>query len=145
MADAAPTPDLARKEARRHANGLLRFGAIGVCNVATEFAVFALLIASGLAPIAANAGGFLCANAQSYVANATFTFRSNGKGAPLSLRAYARFFAAHCASLGVSTTCLLALGPAIGLFEAKALAVGVSFLLNYAMSSAFVFRRENAG
>lgn len=145
MADLAPSPAVARKEAARHAGGLLRFGAVGVFNVATEFTVFGLLIGAGVAPLAANACGFLCANGQSYLANASFTFRENGRGAPLSLRAYARFFAAHCAALGVSTTFLIALGPMIGLFEAKALAVGVSFLLNYAMSAAFVFGRDGTG
>lgn len=144
MADLTQAPGLARKDLARHANGLMKFGAVGVFNVATEFTVFGLLIAAGIAPLAANACGFLCANGQSYLANASFTFRENGKGAPLSFRAYARFFAAHCAALGVSTTFLIALGPAIGLFEAKALAVGVSFLLNYAMSALFVFGRETS-
>lgn len=142
MVDLTPPPALARKDLGRHTNGLLRFGAVGVFNVATEFTVFGALIAAGVTPLAANALGFLCANGQSYLANASFTFRENGRPAPLSLGAYARFFAAHCAALGVSTTFLIVLGPALGLFEAKALAVGVSFLLNYAMSAAFVFGRE---
>jgi len=136
MADHAPSPVIGR-----HAGGLMRFGAVGVFNVATEFTVFGILIAAGIAPLAANACGFLCANAQSYLANACFTFRSNGKPASLSAHGYARFFAAHCAALGVSTTALLALGPVIGNFEAKALAVAVSFLINYAMSALFVFGR----
>ncbi len=144
MVDLTPSPVAAHKDLARHANGLFRFGAVGVFNVATEFTVFGLLIAAGVTPLAANACGFLCANGQSYLANASFTFRADGKGAPLSWRAYARFFAAHCAALGVSTTFLIALGPAIGLFEAKALAVGVSFLLNYAMSAAFVFGRTSS-
>ncbi len=134
---------MARNDALRHANGLLRFGAVGAFNVATEFTVFGLLIALGVTPLIANAFGFFCANGQSYLANASFTFRANGRGAPLSLCAYGRFFAAHCAALGVSSSFLIVLGPAIGLFEAKALAVGVSFLLNYAMSAAFVFGRNN--
>lgn len=144
MAEPALSPVIARINAAHHANGLLRFGAVGVFNVATEFTVFGLLIAAGVTPLAANACGFVCANGQSYLANARFTFRENGKGAPLSFRAYARFFAAHCAALAVSTAFLIALGPAIGLFEAKALAVGVSFVLNYAMSAAFVFGREGS-
>jgi putative flippase GtrA len=141
MVDLIEAPGVSRKDFARHAAGLAKFGAVGVLNVATEFTVFGLMVAAGVTPLAANACGFLCANGQSYLANASFTFRENGKGAPLSFRAYARFFAAHCAALGVSTTSLIALGPAIGLFEAKALAVGVSFLLNYAMSAAFVFGR----
>lgn len=141
MVDLTP-PAVSRNDVARHANGLLRFGAVGAFNVATEFTLFGLLIGAGVAPLAANACGFFCANGQSYLANASFTFRENGERAPLSLRAYARFFAAHCAALGVSTTFLIAFGPAIGLIEAKALAVGVSFLLNYAMSAIFVFGRE---
>ncbi len=140
MADIAPSPLIAR-----HAGGLLRFGAVGVFNVATEFTIFGFLIAAGVTPLAANACGFLCANGQSYLANASFTFRSNGKPAPLSMPAYGRFLAAHCAALGVSTTFLVLLGPAIGLFEAKAAAVAASFLLNYAMSAAFVFGPRGGG
>jgi len=137
MADHAPPPVLAR-----HAGGIARFGAVGVFNVATEFTVFGLLVAAGVMPLTANACGFLCANGQSYLANACFTFRSNGRPATLSLRAYGRFFAAHCAALGVSTTALLSLGPVIGLFEAKAVAVVASFLINYVMSALFVFGHE---
>ena len=35
-------------DAARHATGLLRFGAVGVFNVATEFTLFGLLIAAGV-------------------------------------------------------------------------------------------------
>ena len=139
MADPA-SPPLSARTLARHARGLARFGAVGVFNVATEFTVFGLLIAAGAAPLAANALGFLRANTQSYLVNAHFTFRTNGKGAPLSLRAYARFLAAHCVALGVSSAFLVFLGPVIGLFEAKALAVAVCFVMNYAASAALVFR-----
>jgi putative flippase GtrA len=144
MAELTPPTAGARRHIMRHVRGLMRFGTVGVFNVATEFTVFGLLIAAGAAPLAANAAGFLCANSQSYLVNARFTFRENGKGAPLSLGAYARFFAAHSASLGVSTMFLVALGPAIGLFQAKTLAVGVCFLFNYLISAFFIFGRESA-
>ncbi|MDZ7626816.1 MAG: GtrA family protein [Parvularculaceae bacterium] len=139
MVDLAPGVTEPPRAITDHAGGLARFGAVGVFNVATEFTVFGLLIAAGLVPVAANAIGFLCANAQSYIVNARFTFRVNGAPSPLSLSTYGRFLAAHCAALVVSTTFLVLLGPAIGLFQAKAAAVLVSFLLNYAMSARFVF------
>lgn len=141
MVDLAPTQGEAPALAT-HARGLARFGAVGVFNVATEFTVFGLLISAGLIPVAANAIGFLCANSQSYIVNARFTFRTEGVPSPLTLSNYGRFLAAHCAALGVSTTFLVSLGPAIGLFQAKAAAVAACFLLNYTMSAFFVFGRD---
>ncbi len=124
---------------RRHTPALARFGMVGVGNTVTEFGVFAALIHFGLAPVAANAIGFLCANIQSYIVNAHVTFRKDGAAAPLAWRFYCRFFLAHCLSLAISTAFIIAFGDHIGPYLAKAAAVGFGFLANYTMSALFVF------
>ncbi len=129
---------------RRHSRAMARFGAVGVGNLITEFAVFGLLMHVGFAPVAANAFGFLCANIQSYVVNAHVTFRKDGARAPLHWAGYRRFFLAHCLSLAISTAFIIWLGPRIGPFPAKAAAVGFGFLANYTMSALFVFRDQGS-
>lgn len=124
---------------RRHTGAMARFGAVGVGNLFTEFLVFGVLMHIGLAPVAANALGFLCANIQSYIVNAHVTFRKDGAAAPLAWRGYRRFFLAHCLSLAISTAFIIALGDHIGPYLAKAAAVGFGFLANYTMSALFVF------
>ena len=127
---------------RRHSGAMMRFGAVGVGNLITEFTVFGLLMHFfGLTPVMANALGFLCANIQSYIVNAHVTFRKDGAPAQLTLKGYRRFFLAHCLSLGISTGFIIAFAGHIGPFLAKAAAVGFGFLANYTMSALFVFRR----
>ncbi|NWG92853.1 MAG: GtrA family protein [Parvularculaceae bacterium] len=127
---------------RRHSGAMARFGAVGVGNVVTEFAVFAALLHAGLPVLAANTCGFLSANAQSYVVNAHVTFRKDGAAATLSWPGYRRFFLAHCLSLAMSTAFILAFAGAIGPFAAKAAAALFGFIANYAMSALFVFRER---
>lgn len=127
---------------RRHSGALARFGAVGVGNLITEFAVFGALIHAGTEPLAANAAGFLCANAQSYVVNAHVTFRTNGAPAKLTPAGYGRFFLAHCLSLAISTSFIIAFADTVGPFIAKAAAVGFGFIANYSMSALFVFKER---
>lgn len=124
---------------------MARFGLVGVGNLITEFAVFNLLMHAGLAILAANAVGFLCANIQSYFVNAHVTFRENGAAAALSLRNYARFFLAHVLSLAISTGFIAAFADDIGPNLAKLAAVGFGFIANYSMSALFVFRGGRRG
>src|SRR5690606_5480450 len=50
----------------RHGRRFALFGGVGLVNTATDLAVFAALMAAGLAPVLANGAGFVAANAQSY-------------------------------------------------------------------------------
>lgn len=118
----------------------MRFGAVGVGNVVTEFLIFNILMHSGVAMLAANAAGFLCANIQSYLVNAHVTFRENGARARLSVGRYVRFMAAHSLSLAISTAFIAAFADKIGPNPAKLAAVGFGFIANYSMSALFVFR-----
>lgn len=130
---------------RRHLTGIARFGAVGIANTATDFAVFFALAAIGTPALLANAAGFLVANLQSFVVNAHVTFRENGAPARLSVGRYVRFAAAHGLSLVVSTVLILLLADAIGPVRAKLSAVAVSLVANYFFSSKFVFRPAAAG
>lgn len=119
---------------------MARFGAVGVGNLITEFAVFNLLMSAGIAILAANAIGFLCANIQSYIVNARVTFRRDGAASAMSLKNYGRFLLAHCLSLAISTSFIAAFADDIGPNLAKLAAVGFGFIANYSMSALFVFR-----
>lgn len=124
---------------------MARFGAVGVGNVVTEFAVFGALLHFGVGPLAANLLGFLCANIQSYVVNAHVTFRKDGAAAPLTIFAYRRFFLAHCLSLAISSGFIIFFAEQFGPLLAKAAAVGFGFIANYSISARFVFRDRAPG
>ena len=125
---------------RRHSGAMMRFGFVGVGNLLTEFIVFNALMHSGIALLAANAAGFLCANIQSYFVNAHVTFREDGAAAVLSFERYLRFLFAHSLSLAISTAFIALFADAIGPNPAKLAAVGFGFIANYLMSALFVFR-----
>lgn len=127
---------------KRHSGAMARFGAVGLGNTVTEFAVFGALLHFGAAALLANAVGFLCANIQSYFVNAHFTFRKNGAAATINPAGYLRFFLAHCLSLAISTTFIILFADRFGPFLAKIAAVGFGFVANYSMSALFVFRRD---
>ena len=129
---------------RRHSGAMIRFGLVGLGNLFTEFTVFNLLMQAGVAILAANAFGFLCANIQSYVVNAHITFRENGAAARLSPGNYGRFLMAHCLSLAISTAFIALYAEKIGANPAKLAAVGFGFIANYTMSALFVFRGGRA-
>ncbi len=133
-----------RSKVKRHSGAIARFGAVGVANTITEFAVFGALLHLGAAALVANAAGFLCANIQSYIVNAHVTFREDGAPAKLSLPRYGRFFMAHCLSLAISTAFIILFAGHIGPFLAKLAAVGFGFFANYTMSALFVFRKPGA-
>lgn len=128
--------------AREHGRGAVLFSMVGVLNTATDFAVYAAGVYLGVPPALANLVGFIVANVQSYWVNAAVTFRREGRAAPISVRGYGKFAAAHLFGLVISTGFILALSGAIGPILAKILAVVFSAASNYALSALFVFRRK---
>lgn len=127
--------------ARRHGGQAARFGFVGVFNTGVDFAVYAACVAAGFAPLLANALAFACANIFSYAANAHVTFRRNGAAAPMSWRGYGVFFAAHLASLAISTIFILLTVDHIGPYLAKGAATVATLAINYAASAFLVFTR----
>jgi putative flippase GtrA len=127
--------------ARAHGARLTRFAGIGVLNTACDFGVFAGLLALGTHPLLANAAAFVIANLQSFLLNARVTFRSGGAPARVSLSGYAKFAAAHLASLAISTAFVAAFSRILTPLGAKAASAVFTFAWNYAASAFFVFCR----
>ena len=117
-----------------------RFGAVGVLNTGVDVAVYALGLAAGLSPAFANIAAFTVTNVFSYVVNAHVTFRRDGAPAPMSLKGYGAFWAAHLASLAISTAIVFFLAGRIGPFAAKAVAIALTVFINFAASAFFVFK-----
>lgn len=132
------------RAARVEGGRMLRFSGVGVINTVTDFAVFSIVVAAGITPVAANAVGFLAANLQSYLLNSRITFSEEGRAACVSLIGYIKFLAAHGMSLAVSTILILLLADRIGALPAKAAALGFALVWNYFTSAVFVFSRTAA-
>lgn len=122
----------------------LSFGLVGVVNTALDAAVFFLALAY-LTPslVAANVLAWLIAVSNSYVLNALITFAAES-GRRLALGAYFLYLAAGLAGLLANTATLLAAAQLVPVWAAKALALVVGFLVNFALSHLFIFapRRE---
>lgn len=121
---------------------MAKFGVVGLANTIVDFGVFSLLVWAGLAPVAANFVSFLCANGQSYFLNSRFTFRNEGRAAPVSAKGYGKFLVAHLMSLALSTLVIALFHDDIGPRVAKAVAIILSFGWNYLASAIFVFRKS---
>lgn len=131
-----------KTEVLKHRGGqFFRFGLVGVLNVGVDFAVYAIGLAAGLTPALANIGAFTVTNIFSYLVNARVTFRENGAPAPISLKGYGAFWAAHLVSAVISTAIVFFFADVIGAFEAKAVAIAVTVFINYGASALFVFKK----
>lgn len=125
----------------KHRGGqFFRFGAVGVVNTAVDFTIYAIGLALGLAPALANIAAFSVANVFSYVVNAQVTFRENGAAAPMSLKGYGAFWAAHLVSVAISTAIVFFFADRIGPLAAKVVAVAVTVFINYGASAFLVFK-----
>lgn len=117
-----------------------RFLAGGAFNTAFGFAAILLLSAAGLAPAAANAGGFAIGLGVSFLVNRLFVFRGRGLfGAELG-RYMAAFVAAYAVNLAVLEIILrFARWPAP---VAQFLAVAVYALVMFVLCRTVVFRER---
>lgn len=115
---------------RSLASKLSRFGVVGIANSLIDLAVFTLLVAAGILPLAANVLAWLVAVTFSYAVNSRWSFE-RGDGA--ERRSIAAFFTLNALiALGVSSGAILLLADLVGLLPAKiigiVLAAGLSFL-----------------
>lgn len=113
----------------------MRYAGVGVANTAVDFAVFAILLETGLAAGLANAAGFLAGAANSYICNALFTFRdAEAATGSRQMRRIIAFAAVTLFSLAVSAIVFAACKTFAADYLAKLAAtlavLSVGFLLN---------------
>jgi putative flippase GtrA len=118
----------------------LSFGTIGLVNAIVDASIFFLalwLLTSSL--VAANVLAWLVAVSGSYVMNTYVTFAAES-GRKLRLADYGRFVMAGIVGVIANTTTLVIAATAMPVWAAKALAILVSFLVNFSLSHFVVFR-----
>jgi len=116
------------------------FAAIGVVNTLVDFGVFVLAYQLvGLPLVPANVVAWTVAVSGSYVMNSYITFAAES-GRRLRPRAYGAFVISGLVGLFANTAVLVLASYVVPVLAAKALAIGVSFLVNFSISHLVVFR-----
>lgn len=129
----------------------MKFALVGAANTALAFAVFNVLaVWLGVPALWANAFAWLAGAANSFVWNRTWTFadRTGLRTGPLLARFALANLACLIASSGVIAGVRALRGPgrlgAGGLNAVEAAAILVALVLNYVLSSRWVFRKVAA-
>ena len=124
----------------------ITFASIGVVNTIVDFSLFSFgHLYIGLPIVPANLLSWTVAVTGSFVMNSLITFSAE-TGRELSGKTYARFIAAQLSGLVANTTTVFVASYFMPVLVGKALAIGVSFLVNFSLSNFVVFRpRRKAG
>jgi putative flippase GtrA len=118
------------------------FALVGAVNFWVDFGVFSFAhLYFGWPIIAANVAAWVVAVTGSYVMNSLITFAAES-GRQLRLKDYATFALSQTGGLVANTATVFALSYFLPVLLAKALAIGVSFLVNFSLSHFVVFRRR---
>jgi putative flippase GtrA len=118
------------------------FALVGVVNTAIDLAVFVFAYnVLHLSLIPANVMAWFVAVTFSYALNSTFTFAAES-GRQLRWRDYGTFVASGVVGVVANTATLVLVSYVAPVWVAKALAIGVSFLVNFTMSHFVVFRTK---
>ena len=116
------------------------FACIGVVNTLIDFGVFSLAhLYLGLRIIVANILSWAIAVTGSYLMNSLITFAAESQR-QLRLRAYVGFVASQIAGLIANTATVVVASYFMPVLVGKALAIGVSFVVNFSLSHFIVFR-----
>jgi putative flippase GtrA len=123
----------------------MSFAVVGLINTAVDATIFFLLlgfVTSSL--VIANVTAWFVANVGSYVMN-TFTTFSAETGGRLSLRHYAGFVGSGIVAVIASTIAIVVAARFVGLpvWAAKAIAIVVSFAVNFSITHFVVFRTKS--
>lgn len=119
------------------------FAAVGAVNTVIDAGVFFLALHSVTSSlIAANLMAWFVAVSCSYVMNSFFTFAAES-GRQLRLRDYFRFLGTGVAGAIANTATLVIAAQFLPIWAAKALAIGVSFVINFTLSHFVVFRARS--
>jgi len=118
------------------------FALVGVVNTLIDLAVFVVAYNFLHLPlIPANVLAWFVAVSFSYVMNSTITFAAES-GRKLRWRDYGTFVASGLLGVVANTTTLVLASYVVPVWLAKAMAIGVSFLVNFSMSHFVVFRKR---
>jgi putative flippase GtrA len=116
------------------------FGLIGLVNTTVDFGLFSLShLYLGWPIIAANLFSWTIAVTGSYVMNSLITFAAESDR-KLTVRTYGRFILAQVSGLVANTVTVVIASYVMPVLAGKALAIGVSFLVNFTLSHFVVFR-----
>ena len=118
------------------------FALVGLINTAVDAAVFFLLLAYVTPSLAiANVTAWFVANIGSYVMNSFTTFSAE-TGGKLSLKHYAGFVGSGIVAVTASTITVVLAAKFMPVWAAKAIAILVSFAVNFSITHFVVFRAK---
>jgi putative flippase GtrA len=118
----------------------LSFALVGLVNTAVDAAIFFLLLAY-VTPslVIANVLAWFVANTGSYVMNSLTTFSAETDG-KLRLKHYAGFVGSGLVAVTASTITVVVAAKFMPVWTAKAIAILVSFAVNFTITHFVVFR-----
>ena len=118
------------------------FALVGLINTAVDAAIFFLLLAY-VTPslVIANVTAWFIANTGSYVMNSFTTFSAE-TGGKLSFKHYAGFVGSGIVAVTASTITVVIAAKFMPVWAAKAIAILVSFVVNFTITHFVVFRAK---
>ena len=121
----------------------LSFALVGLVNTAVDATIFFLLLAYATPSlVAANVTAWFIANTGSYVMNSFTTFSAE-TGGKLSLKHYAGFVGSGLVAVTASTITVVLAAKLMPVWAAKAIAILVSFVVNFSITHFVVFRAKS--
>lgn len=132
---------------RRRAVALkaVSFALVGVVNAAVDAAIFFLLLAYVTSSLViANVVAWAVAVSGSYVMNSFTTFAAES-GRQLRWRAYMAFVGSGVAAVTATTVTVVVAAQFMPVWTAKAIAILVSFVVNFSITHFVVFRPRGEG
>ena len=122
----------------------ISFALVGLVNTAVDAAIFFLLLAYATSSLAvANVTAWFIANTGSYVMNSFTTFSAE-TGGRLSMRHYAGFVGSGIVAVTASTITVVLAAKFVPVWAAKAIAILVSFAVNFSITHFVVFRTRGS-
>jgi putative flippase GtrA len=121
----------------------ISFAVVGLVNTAVDATIFFLLLAYVTPSLAiANITAWFIANTGSYVMNSFTTFSAE-TGGRLNLRHYAGFVGSGMVAVTASTITVVLAAKFMPVWAAKAVAILVSFAVNFSITHFVVFRTKS--
>jgi putative flippase GtrA len=121
------------------------FALVGLVNTAVDAAIFFLLLGYATSSLViANVLAWFVANTGSYVMNSLTTFSAETDG-KLRLKHYAGFAGSGLVAVTASTVTVVIAAKFMPVWAAKAIAILVSFVVNFTITHFVVFRPRREG